>query len=121
MLRDAFSLGLEQSTFIGNIYRALDNTELQLATDHECSIILEKLLRFSDDFQLRVFMDRLTGRFSDLFKHQYASHVCQSLLTVAADVVDREMKDEAPQPVEGENGVLLPMQSLIVDMCEVIY
>lgn len=113
---------LEQATFLGNIYRGFEDNELRLATDYDCSRILEKLLRLSDDFQLRVFMDRLTGRFADLFRHQYASHVCQTLLTVGADVVDRELRDasaEGPEPVAGEQGVLLPMQTLIVDMCAV--
>jgi nucleolar protein 9 len=69
----------------------LEDNELRLATDYDCSRILEKLLRLSDDFQLRVFMDRITGRFADVFRHQYASHVCQTLLEAAADVVDREV------------------------------
>ncbi|KAI9006925.1 armadillo-type protein [Hyaloraphidium curvatum] len=113
----------EQSAFVGNVFRGLSDNELRLATDVDCSVVLEKLLRLSDDFQLRVFMDRLTGRFADLFRHQYASHVVQTLITVAADVVDREVRDsnsDGPQPVTGEEGVLLPMQDLIVAMCSEI-
>lgn len=81
----------DQTNFIGNIFRGFEDNELRLATDYDGSRILEKLLKLSDEFQLRVFMDRLTGRFADLFRHQYASHVCQTLLSVAADAVDKEV------------------------------
>jgi nucleolar protein 9 len=35
--------------------------ENQLATDPECSLILERLLYSMDDFVLRVFVDSLVG------------------------------------------------------------
>lgn len=35
--------------------------EKQLATDAECSIILERMLYSMDDFVLRVFVDSLVG------------------------------------------------------------
>ena len=35
--------------------------EKQLATDPECSIILERLLHSMHDFVLRVFVDSLVG------------------------------------------------------------
>lgn len=35
--------------------------ELQLATDPDCSIILERMLHSMDDIVIRVFADRLCG------------------------------------------------------------
>lgn len=35
--------------------------ELELATDPECSIILERIIHSMDDFTMRVFMDSLSG------------------------------------------------------------
>lgn len=35
--------------------------ELQLATDPDCSTILERLARSMDNFSRRVFMDKLAG------------------------------------------------------------
>lgn len=37
------------------------NKERQLATDPDCSIILERMLHSMDDFIKRVFADRLSG------------------------------------------------------------
>ena len=45
----------------------VSSKELELATDPECSIILERMLHSMDDFALRVFMDRLSG--SSVFLH----------------------------------------------------
>ncbi|RUO96305.1 armadillo-type protein [Jimgerdemannia flammicorona] len=117
----------EQHLFIDNVYSEVENRELVLATDHGCSLVLEKLLRVSPDFELRVFFDKLNGRFNELFTHRFASHVCQTLLTLAADVVERECKGESkPGPgefkEEGEGqedlGELLSMEKLFLAMCE---
>lgn len=39
----------------------MNNKELQLATDPECSVILERMLYSMDDFARRVFIDSLAG------------------------------------------------------------
>lgn len=72
-------------------------------------------------------MDRLTGRYAELFTHRFASHVCQTLLTLSADIVEREARGESiPGPNEeaqkekGEEvGVLLSMEQLVLSLCKV--
>ena len=39
----------------------MSGKEKQLATDPDCSTILERMVHSMDDFVRRVFMDRLTG------------------------------------------------------------
>lgn len=84
-------------------------------------MILEKLLKISDAFQLRVFLDKISGKTVELFAHRFASHVCQTLLTLAADVVEREQLEgvATTSPKEGE-GELLSMEQLILGVCEEI-
>ena len=53
---------LDQQLFIQNVYAEVDGKELLIASDYETSRILEKLLRASTDFQIRVFADRLNGQ-----------------------------------------------------------
>jgi nucleolar protein 9 len=119
-------LKLDQQLFVSNVYSEVENKELVLATDHSCSLVLEKLLKISSDFELRVFMDRLTGRYAELFTHRFASHVCQTLLTLAADIAEREARGESiPGPDEGKKdgkedvGVLLSMEKLVLSLCKV--
>lgn len=39
----------------------MSGKEKQLATDPDCSVILERMAHSMDDFVLRVLMDRLSG------------------------------------------------------------
>ncbi|CAM0141460.1 Nucleolar protein 9 [Umbelopsis sp. WA50703] len=119
-----FETGQDQQLFVANVYSEVESKELILATDHSCSMVLEKLLKISSDFELRVFMDRLTGRYAELFTHRFASHVCQTLLTLSADIVEREARGESiPGPNEeaekgSDVGVLLSMEQLVLSLCK---
>jgi nucleolar protein 9 len=122
---EAHYVFLDQQLFVANVYTEVQDKELVLATDHSCSLVLEKLLKISSDFELRVFMDRLTGRYAELFTHRFASHVVQTLLTLGADSVERETRGESvPGPDEGAKdsgdvGVLLSMEELVLSLCKV--
>ncbi|TBU50501.1 ARM repeat-containing protein [Dichomitus squalens] len=98
----------------------MSGKEKQLATDPDCSTILERMVYSMDDFVRRVFMDRLSGSFEQLSKHRFASHVCQTLLTVASETVARESKGILPPtPEEQEDeGELRTLTQLVLDACE---
>ncbi|KAF9162149.1 Nucleolar protein 9 [Actinomortierella ambigua] len=118
----AFETAEDQQLFLENVYTEVQGKELVLATDHSCSLILEKLLRVSNDFQLRVFFDKMNGNFLKIFTHRFASHVCQTLVTLCADAVEREVRSnetKAPaQSIAAEDGVLLSAEELILNMCK---
>lgn len=111
---------LDQRLFVENVYTEVDGNEFRLSTNYSCSLILEKLLKVSDSFQLRVFMDKLSGKSVELFAHRFASHVCQTLLTLAADVVEREQLEgvSSTSPTKDGEGELLSMEKLILGVCE---
>ncbi|KAI0698876.1 armadillo-type protein [Cytidiella melzeri] len=97
----------------------MSGKEKELATDPDCSNILERMAYSMDDFARRVFMDRLTGSYKVLVKHRFASHVCQTFMEVAADTIARECKGILPPiPEASENGELLMMKALVLDACE---
>jgi hypothetical protein len=52
---------LERRMFFGAALQEMNGKERQLATDPECSTILERMLYSMDDFARRVFMDALSG------------------------------------------------------------
>ncbi|KAI8391327.1 armadillo-type protein [Radiomyces spectabilis] len=117
-----FETAEDQRLFVDSVYCEVEGNELRLTTNYSCSLILEKLLKISNAFQLRVFMDKLSGRSVELFAHRFASHVCQTLITLAADVVEREVIEgkpaEGPEPQDESQGVLLSMEELVLGMCE---
>ncbi|KAI0676770.1 ARM repeat-containing protein [Trametes maxima] len=98
----------------------MSGKEKQLATDPDCSTILERMIHSMDDFVRRVFMDRLSGSFEQLSRHRFASHVCQTFLAVASDTVSREARGIFPPTPESqeEEGELRRMTQLTVDACE---
>ncbi|KAJ7499330.1 armadillo-type protein [Mycena latifolia] len=94
--------------------------EKQLATDPDCSLILERMSYSMDDFVRRVFVDSLIGSYDVLVKHRFASHVCQTLFTVAKQTVSREKRGILPT-VSSDKGELRTFTRLIVDVCEELF
>ncbi|KAL5636681.1 hypothetical protein ACGC1H_000592 [Rhizoctonia solani] len=93
--------------------------ELQLSTDPDCSIILERMLHSMDDVVIRVFADRLCGSYVQLAQHRFGSHVCQTLLEVAASTVSREARGRIAKPADSDSaGVLRTMTELTIAISE---
>ncbi|KAG5634358.1 hypothetical protein H0H81_002263 [Sphagnurus paluster] len=93
--------------------------EKQLSTDPDCSVILERMSYSMDDFVRRVFVDSLTGSFETLVRHRFASHVCQTLFTVAKDTIFRESRGIFPTvPETSDQGELRTLTQLVIDAAE---
>ncbi|CAE6532593.1 unnamed protein product [Rhizoctonia solani] len=93
--------------------------ELQLSTDPDCSIILERMLHSMDDVVIRVFADRLCGSYAQLAQHRFGSHVCQTLFEVASSTVSREARGRIAKPADSDSaGVLRTMTELTVAISE---
>ncbi|KAK7471121.1 Nucleolar protein 9 [Stygiomarasmius scandens] len=109
----------ERQMFFMAALNEMTGKEKQLATDPDCSIILERMAYSMDDFVRRVFMDSLCGSYETLVKHRFASHVCQTMITVAAETVSRETAGTLPSvPGNSDRGELRTMTQLILDICE---
>ncbi|RKP40348.1 armadillo-type protein [Dimargaris cristalligena] len=98
---NAFETGEERADFLNNVFSEIDTHELVLMTDPVASRILQKIILLAGEVQLRVFMRKLESRFIELFMHPFASHVCQTLLTMAAVVVDLEVTGQSTASVAG--------------------
>ncbi|KAJ3114111.1 Nucleolar protein 9 [Physocladia obscura] len=91
--------------FIQNVYREVGSTSnVKLASDSECSRVLEK--------------------FTDLFRHRFASHVVQTLLSLVPDIVTREQLNGVAQETdqdsieETDTEIIPAIETLFIDMCE---
>ncbi|EIW82459.1 ARM repeat-containing protein [Coniophora puteana RWD-64-598 SS2] len=98
----------------------MSGNEKQLATDPDCSVILERMIHSMDDFVRRVFIDSLTGSFNILLKHRFASHVCQTLFTTANATVSRESRGFIATQTNADKGELRTLTRLLLDICEEI-
>ncbi|PBK73207.1 ARM repeat-containing protein [Armillaria solidipes] len=110
----------EKHTFFLAALTEMTGKEKQLATDPDCSVILERMLHSMDDFARRVFTDSLTGSYEILARHRFASHVCQTLLEVAGETVSRETKGILPEIPQGSSktGHLPTITELVLDLCD---
>ncbi|KAF7301584.1 hypothetical protein MIND_00723900 [Mycena indigotica] len=112
----------ERRMFFVAALKEMAGKEKQLSTDPDCSIILERMLYSMDDFVRRVFVDSLAGSYDVLVKHRFASHVCQTLFTVAGQTIAREQRGILPVIATSEDsGELRTMTELIVDVCEELF
>ncbi|EJU06458.1 ARM repeat-containing protein [Dacryopinax primogenitus] len=92
----------------------LSGKELQASTDPDCSVVLERMIYSMDDFSRRVFCDRLAGAFTQLACHRFASHVCQTLLTLSPSTVSRETQGViSSASTTSEHGELRTMSELV--------
>nr|GAT46208.1 predicted protein [Mycena chlorophos] len=109
----------ERRMFFVAALKEMAGKEKQLATDPDCSIVLERMLYSMDDFVRRVFVDSLVGSYEVLSKNRFASHVCQTLFTVASQTIAREQRGILPSlPDSEDSGELRTLTDLIVDVCE---
>ncbi|VDC06251.1 unnamed protein product [Peniophora sp. CBMAI 1063] len=93
--------------------------ERELATDPDCSTVLERMAYSMDDFVRRVFMDSLSGSYEQLSRHRFASHVIQTLLEVLTDTISRESRGIFPK-VENQDdkGELRSGTRLVIDIAD---
>ncbi|KLO15785.1 ARM repeat-containing protein [Schizopora paradoxa] len=109
----------ERRLFLVAALDEMSGNEKQLATDAECSNVLERMTFSMGDFVKRVFADRLAGSYMALSKHRFGSHVVQTLISSARPTVGRETKGIFPPSIDGDNesGSLPTMTNLILSIC----
>lgn len=109
----------ERRLFFMAALKEMRGKEKQLATDPDCSVILERMAYSMDDFVRRVFLDSLSGSYGVLAKHRFASHVCQTFLTVAKETVSREARGIiSTVPESSSEGELRTLTQLVLDISE---
>ena len=111
-LRDAFSDAESFISFLENVFTNLDDKEYRICLNHDGSVLMERILlatkvheeegeewrSLDTAFYLRVFVDRLTGRYAEMAKHRYASHVVQTILKLLTWHKDSKSGDQGELP-----------------------
>ena len=81
----------DRQLFLNSVLSELRGSELQVATDPDCAIILARLLPSLGDWGRRVVGDAFGDGWEQIFRHRFGSHVAQTWLCLAADTLDREV------------------------------
>ncbi|CAM9791011.1 unnamed protein product, partial [Ectocarpus sp. 6 AP-2014] len=106
---DDDDVGREQ--LIDNILEELKHQTASIMEDRQGSVVAEKMARRLSPLQLRTMLSRCRGYMLSLANNRYSSHVLQTLLSVAGQVVEDEIsgdddadEEEGAQHYEEEPG-----------------
>ncbi|KAG8986540.1 Nucleolar protein 9 [Tulasnella sp. 427] len=90
--------------FLDATVTELRGKELVLATDPECSKILERIAHVVNHAAKLGLLEALSGSYPTLVKHCFASHVCQTFLKVATEPLQEQAtRSEMPESEEGSS------------------
>lgn len=126
---NAFSNDEEREGFIRSVLEEARGKELKLVTNQICSKLMERLVLFATDRQLKNIFRQFSGHFVALAHHKYSSHVLETLLVRAAALIEKELindfkqdEDESQdQPAQNEDVEIeniVSMETLFVKMLD---
>jgi len=120
---NAFEAPEERDGFIRSVLEEARGKELKLVTNQICSKLMERLVLFASDIQLKRIMKQFSNHYVALVHHKYASHVVETLLVRAAAQVEKELihgdeEEEEEEVVEGEESELdgVSTESLFISL-----
>ena len=92
--RPRLTFRTDRQQFLDSVLKELRGFELQVATDPDCAIVLERLLPSLGDWGRRVIGDAVGDGWEQLVRHRFGSHVAQTWFSLGADTLDREVSFE---------------------------
>lgn len=91
---NAFDNDDERAGFIRSVLEESRGKELKLVTNQICSKLMERLVLFASDRQLKNVFHQFAGHFPALAHHKYSSHVLETLLVRSAALIEKELVNE---------------------------
>lgn len=85
-------VGREQ--MLDNVLEELKHQTASIMEDRQGSVVAEKIARRLTPLQLRVMLSRCRGYMLSLANNRYSSHVMQTLLSVAGQVIEDELSGD---------------------------
>lgn len=98
---DAFEDEQDRHGFIRSVLEESRGKELKLVTNQICSKLMERLVLFATDRQLKHIFSQFLGHFAALAHHKYSSHVLETLLVRSAALIEKELAENY-EPEEDE-------------------
>jgi hypothetical protein len=105
----------ERALFVANVYKELAGHQAPLMAHHDCSRVLEKLVRVSVPAQLAAQLEGCAGAAVKTMTTRHSSHVLQALLAAAARTLDRATAADDADASRIALAVLA-----LVDVCAVV-
>ncbi|RCK60322.1 Nucleolar protein 9 [Candida viswanathii] len=117
---NAFDSDEDRQGFINSVLEEAQGKELKLVTNQICSKLMERLILFADNKQLKKIFKQFLNHFVSLAFHKYSSHVLETLLVRVTALIEKELtQTEEEKEDEEEDGVEeedVPMEALFISM-----
>lgn len=118
---NAFDSDEDRAGFIRSVLEESRGKELKLVTNQICSKLMERLVLFASDRQLKNIFHQFQGHFPALAHHKYSSHVLETLLVRSAALLEKELVNEAKGEDDGEEDtVSSTMESMFLEMTQLL-
>lgn len=123
---NAFDSAEERDGFIHSVLEEARGKELKLVTNQICSKLMERLVLFALNGQLKRMFRGMRGHFVPLSHHKYSSHVLETLLVRSAALIEKELaepitavSDDAQEDFESsKTEVSESMETLFIAMLD---
>ena len=89
----------DRKLFLASVLAELRGHELQVATDPDTAVVLERLLPSMGDWGRRVVGDAFGDSWEEMIRHRFGSHVAQTWFTLGAETLDREVSSSGIEVV----------------------
>lgn len=88
---NTFSTPEESELFVNSVFEEARGKELKLVTNQICSKLMERLVLNSSQAQVYQLYHAFEGRFYDLSRQKFSSHVLETFLVRCAALIEKEM------------------------------
>ena len=86
---NAFDSDEDRQGFINSVLEEAQGKELKLVTNQICSKLMERLILFANNKQLKKIFKQFLNHFVSLAFHKYSSHVLETLLVRSAALIEK--------------------------------
>lgn len=100
---DAFEDDQDRHGFIRSVLEESRGKELKLVTNQICSKLMERLVLFASDRQLKHIFNQFLNHFPALAHHKYSSHVLETLLVRSAALIEKELANNYEEVAEEDD------------------
>ncbi|GMM30113.1 RNA-binding RNA processing protein [Martiniozyma asiatica (nom. inval.)] len=99
---NTFQSNEEKLMFIQSVFQEAKGKELKLVTNQICSKLMERLILQSSLKQIHQLFNAFNGKFFDLSKQKYSSHVLETFLVRCAAFIEKEILSNGSAPNDYE-------------------
>ncbi|EMG46897.1 Nucleolar protein required for 18S rRNA synthesis, putative, partial [Candida maltosa Xu316] len=113
---NAFDNDEERQGFINSVFEEAQGKELKLVTNQICSKLMERLILFANDRQLKKIFKQFQNHFVSLAFHKYSSHVLETLLVRVAALIEKEFTETEEEREEAAEEGDIPSEASFLSM-----